>query len=398
MHDFKRVQSAGADVNSELLKIWIARYLPNLGAMSSGVRYHTENRLRVAIADPSRVATTQKLKRHLASDCAQAAMDTYKVLLATGNHVDAWQLKSLSTRIYDLYATLLECYAESFVFSPVIDYLHTIDIETERLNVAGLVIPKFENLLLTLSPILRELKAVYFSSINRHLLGFMTTQIHFTRQHILNHLSLDENIWINPYLQLLDELICIPWQHICSVVAATQDHSEVVTLAKKMLPKMSAISALTYQKALQTYPDHTSCQGRIQSAAVQRSSLRDLSMFQAYIWLSVLEGNVVAIERKLLPICLQVFPLTNVSWDLVTFAIQTIIETVDEQLDASEKQIFEPQAETIKNLFLQAAPQPGQVVQPGQITLLKEQLKQNKLANTGSVSYTWQASGSRHLP
>ncbi|MEM7795303.1 MAG: hypothetical protein AAF579_12750 [Cyanobacteria bacterium P01_C01_bin.118] len=391
MHEFKSDQSAGADANNELLEIWIARYLPNLGAISSCVRHHTEKRLRLAISDSSRAMTTQKLKRYLAIDCAQAATDTYKLLLATGSHIEVWQLKNLSTRIHDLYETLIECYAESFVFSPTIDYLHTIDAETERLKVAGLVIPRFENLLLTIAPILRELKAIYFSSVNRHLLGFMTTQIHFTRQHILSHLDLDESIWISPYLQLVDELICIPWQHICSVVASTQDRSEAVTLARKMLPKMSAISALTYQKALQTYPKHTSCQGRIQSAAVQRSSLRDLSMFQAYIWLCVLDDSVVEIEKKLLPICLQVFPLTNVSWDLVTFAIKIIVETIQSQINPLERNLFDPQAETIKNLFEQSAPQQKQ------IALLKGQLQQDQPTSAGSVSYTWQANGPRYL-
>lgn len=385
MYDFNQGQAAGADANNELLKIWIARYLPDLGAISSYVRRHAENRLRLAISDSSRVATTRKLRQHLASDCAHAATDTHQLLLATGNHIDTWQLKNLSTYIQTLYVTLIDCYEQSFIFSPTLEYLHTIDCETERLTAAGLVIPKFENLLLTIGPILRELKAVYFSSINRHLLGFMTTQIHFTCQHIISHLDLDERLWLAPYLNLLDELICIPWQHICSVVTAIDGREETVALVKKMLPQMSAISALTYQKALQTYPNHRSSQGRIQSTGVQRSSLRDLSMFQAYIWLCILEGDVSIIEKRLLPICLQVFPITKVNWELVIFAIQTILETTQLQLNTSERELFDPQAETIQNLFWQATPEGEQIMR------LQGPPPQARLTRADNISYTWQA-------
>ncbi len=383
MYDFNQGQAAGADANNELLKIWIARYLPDLGSISSYVRHHAEERLRGAISESSRSATTQKLRQHLASDCAHAATDTHQLLVATGNHIDTWQLKNLSTYIQTLYATLIDCYEQSFIFSPTLEYLHTIDCETERLAAAGSVIPKFENLLLTIGPILRELKAVYFSSINRHLLGFMTTQIHFTCQHIVSHLDLDERLWLGPYLRLLDELICIPWQHICAVMTAAEGGSEVVALVKRMLPQMSAISALTYQKALQTYPSHTSSQGRIQSAGVQRSSLRDLSMFQAYIWLCMLEGDVAIIEKRLLPICLQVFPITKVSWELVIFAIQTILEITQSQLNTSERELFETQAETIKNLFWQATPKGEQIM------CLQGPPLQARVSSAGNISYTW---------
>ncbi|MGD1854007.1 MAG: hypothetical protein ACFB2W_07120 [Leptolyngbyaceae cyanobacterium] len=371
--------------SDELLEIWVARYLPNFGEISNSVRHHVEQRLQNAIAIPARQATAHKIKRHLASDCASASAETKDLFIEMGTAINSWELKNLTPKVYQLYETLITCYERSFIFSPILEHLHTIDSEVGRLQAAALVIPEFESLLLTMSPMLNELKAVYFSSVtNRHLIGFMTTHIHFTRQHILSHLNLDETIWLTTYLQLLDELICMPWQKICSVLASTGQRPELLALVKKMMPKVNAISTLTYQKALRTYPTHISCQGRIQSAPVQRSSLRDLSMFQAYIWLSVLEDSTAVVERKLLPICLQVFPLTKVDWEMVIFAIQTIVDLIEQQLTQAENVLFSRQAQKIQALFLNNRPKMTQV------PLLKEQLQlKNSLEN---VSYTWKPS------
>jgi hypothetical protein len=382
MHEFKQGQAAGTDPNNELLKIWVARYLPDLGAISRHVRYHVEQRLRHAISDVARKATAHKIDNHLVSTVAIAQSDTQTLLSAADIRIDSWELQNLSVQIYKIYQTLIAYYADSFIFSPTVDYLHTIDSEVNRLEAAALVIPKFESLLRIITPMLRELKALYFSSINQHLIGFMTTHMHFTQQRILNYLSVEETIWLAPYLQLLDELICMPWQHICSVATTVDYRPDAIALVKRMMPKVNTISALTYNKALQTFPTHISCQGRIQSTLVHRSSLRDLSMFQAYIWLCVLENSSLIIERKLLPICLQVFPLTNVNWELVTFAIETITDAIQEQLTPAEQELFSVHADNIKTLFLNAK------LKNSQVSLLKAQLQQENSVN--NVSYTWQ--------
>ncbi|NEQ53205.1 MAG: hypothetical protein F6K11_24225, partial [Leptolyngbya sp. SIO3F4] len=321
------------------------------------------------------------IDKRLVSDCAIATVDTQTLLSATDIRIDSWELQNLSVQIYKIYKTLISCYAESFVFSPIVQYLYTIDSEESQLEVAALVIPKFESLLRSVTPMLRELKAIYFSSINQHLVGFMTTHIYFTRYRILNHLTVEETIWLSPYLQLLDELICMPWQHICSVATTINKQADAIALVKRMMPKVNSISALTYQKALQRFPNHISSQGRIQSTPVQYSSLRDLSMFQAYIWLCVLENSSSMIERNLLPICVQVFPLTKVSWELVTFAIQTITNIIQEQLTSTENKLFSVHADKIQTLFINAEPKKHVP------SLMERQLQQDNFFNNTSDNW-----------
>lgn len=359
MYGFKRVQARGVSADNELLKIWVARYLPDLGVISPHVRKHVEQRLKSAISDASRTATAKKLDHYLASDCTLAVASTQQLMRDIGIKIDTWQLQSLSVQIYSIYEALVSGYQESFIFSPVVDYLHTIEFEASQLEAATLVIPKFESLLLSITPMLRELKATYFSSINQHLVGFMTTIVHFAQQHILSHLSTDEIVWLKPYLQLLDELLCMPWQRIYTVAAAVKYPTDTVDLVKRMLPKVNSISSLTYQRLLQKFPNHISCQGRLQSLPVQHSSLRDLSMFQAYIWLSVLENSSSIIEKNLLPLCLQVFPLTKVEWELVTFAVGDITDNIQDQLTPAEQAIFGIHAEKVNALFLDSQPEPN---------------------------------------
>ncbi|MEM7063554.1 MAG: hypothetical protein AAF572_10370 [Cyanobacteria bacterium P01_B01_bin.77] len=381
MYKGKQAQSVGTDADNELLKIWVARYLPDLGAISSQVRPHIEQRLRRTILDEARQATAHKMRACLASDWGLAAAETQALLLAAGVSIDSWDLQNLSIHIHKVYETLIDGYEHSFIFSPILERLYDIESETGRLEAAALVIPKFETLMLTLGPMLHELKALYFSSINRHLVGFMTTHIHFTQRLILSHLSIDERLWLEPYLQLLDELACMPWQRICSMASVATHHPDLVALVKRMLPKMGAISLLTYQKALQAYPHHISYQGRLHSTAVQRSSMRDLNMFQTYIWLCFLEDDLSAIEKKLLPICVQSFSLTNVKWELVNFAIATLIEGIQQQLTPAENYLFAAHSDAIQTLFINVSPATNQGY------LVKQQLQGAKRLT--NVSYTW---------
>jgi len=382
MYELNPFQPVSTDANHELLKIWVARYLPELGKISGPVRKYVEQRLRLAMTNTSRQATAQRIRNHLVSDSAAAAADTQKLLLRVGLPPEMWEMQELYAKVYKLYEALIDCYEQSFIFAPVVEYLHRIEEDSCRLEAAAQVIPPFEDLMLTMGPMLRELKAVYFSSTNRHMVGFMTTQMHFTQQYILTHLDPYECLWLAPYLRLLDELMCMPWQRICSVVSTIAERPDTIALVKRMIPKVNMISALVYNKALTAYPKHNSCQGRIQSTAVQRSSLRDLNMFQAYIWLSLLEDNTIIIEKQLLPICLQVFRLTNVNGELVTFAIQSIIEAIQSQLSPSEQALFHPSSYAIERLFIDAYSKVSQV------DLLRKQLQATQYLN--SVSYIWQ--------
>lgn len=207
-----------------------------------------------------------------------------------------------------------------------------------------------------LGSLISSLQAKMVMSQNRRSIGFLTTQIHLSRQRSLRRLDVYERMWLSPYLQLTEELLCMPWQRVCAAANQHAVNSATTVLVKKMLPKASAIALAVYQRALRTYPNHISRQGRIQSETVQTSSVRDLSMFQTYIWLAVLEGDLSVIENELLPLCLLVFPCSKVKWAFVQSGIEWIGEEISNHLTSQEKSVFSSFINPIQAMFRQASP------------------------------------------
>ena len=353
----KLVQPTQATTDSELIKLWLIRYLPTLGVISAPVRRHVKQRLELAISDDARRITQQKILRSLPAACARATTEAQQFLSVSGVAYDIWEVRDLTIQIHKIYETLLSCYAESFVFAPMLDCLETIDSEQGRMDAATRILPSFNQLIWKLEPLLRELKMLYRFSSNRQMIGFMTTQLHFTQRHIIRQFDPYERLWLTSYFQMVEELICMPWRRICTSTLLKTSRLGSIALAKKMLPRTQAIAESVYRRALCDYPHHVSRQGRIQTEAVRTSSIRDINMFQAYLWLCLLENSLSVIENELLPLCLIVFPSTNVQWQLVTQGVENLMVTIQAQLSASEKTLFDKYAQPIQQLFVNANPE-----------------------------------------
>jgi hypothetical protein len=127
-------------------------------------------------------------------------------------------------------------------------------------------------------------------------------------------------------------------------------------MVQKLLPKSQAIARVVYQKALLKFPSHTSRQGQIQGQRAQASCLRDFGMFQAYIWLCVLEDSLSVVKEELLPLCLLVFPTAKVQWVFVECAVSWIVEEIQSFLDEEQLKLFSPYADRIQQLFITANP------------------------------------------
>ena len=357
MYGPKLVQPTQAETDSELLKLWLIRYLPNLGMISAPVRKHVEQRLRLAVADDARQTTQHKILKSLPAACARATTEAQQFLSVSGIAYDIWEVRDLTIQIHKIYETLLSCYAESFVFAPMLDCLGTIDSDQGRMDAAARILPDFNQLIWKIEPLLRELKVLYRFSSNRQMVGFMTTQLHFTQRHIIRQFDPYERLWLTSYFQMVEELICMPWRRICTSTLLKTSRLGSIALAKKMLPRTQAIAESVYRRALCDYPHHVSRQGRIQTEAVRTSSIRDINMFQAYLWLCLLENSLSVIENELLPLCLIVFPSTNVQWQLVTQGVENLMVTIQAQLSASEKTLFDKYAQPIQQLFVNANPE-----------------------------------------
>lgn len=344
-------------LNFQILKIWITRYLPRFELIQPQARHHVCQRLADTVAPTARQATRILVLEHLAAHCAMSGLRTQQLMAEAGVPLKILEAQAITEQIVSIYRYLMDAYVQNFIFAPVLDYLHTIDDVSSKEAVALQILPQFHTLMRGLEPLLQALQAMVASSQNLRAIGFLTTQIHLSRQRILSRLTVYERLWLSPYLQLTEELLCMPWQRVCAAASQHSDNSTAAKVVTKLLPETDAIATAVYQRALRTYPNHISRQGRIQSDAVQTSSIRDLSMFQTYIWLSLLEGNISVVENELLPLCLLVFPCSNVRWQFVQHGIQWLAEEIHLHLTSQETLMFSSYVKPIQRLFERSNPE-----------------------------------------
>lgn len=349
-------QASANALSLNLLTTWVTRYLPNLGLIPSSLRSHFEARISVVISPQSREITRNKILKNLSSNCAFAGLQAQKLMMEGNLPLVFNEAKELGEEINNIYEYLLQCYVDDFVFSPVLEKFQSIDSQASRKDVAAKILPAFDRLMKGLEPSLIRLQKKHLQSNNLRAIGFLTTQLHLTRKRVLDGLDAYERIWLSPYLQLTEELVCMPWRRICEAAKRGYSRQAEMGMVEMMLPKAESIALNVYQRAMRTYSTHISRQGWIHSEAVQRSSLRDLNMFQAYIWLVVLERNLSVIENELLPLCLLVFPCSDVRWQLVESGIKWLCEDIQTHLNPQQRVLFSYYAKLIQSRFSEANP------------------------------------------
>jgi hypothetical protein len=59
-------------------------------------------------------------------------------------------------------------------------------------------------------------------------------------------------------------------------------------------------------------------------------------MFQTYLWVSLLEGNVSAVQQELFPLCIMLYPVLNVRWELVRYMLMLLDHELGRHLSPQE--------------------------------------------------------------
>ena len=85
---------------------------------------------------------------------------------------------------------------------------------------------------------------------------------------------------------------------------------------------------------------------------VAASMIRDTTMFQTYLWLCFLQGDMSAVQDRLLPLCMMVFPSVGVSWEWVYQMLVMLMNQISEQLSAEQWDLVRPTAERLLETFM----------------------------------------------
>ncbi|HEY9638861.1 MAG TPA: hypothetical protein V6C57_00165 [Coleofasciculaceae cyanobacterium] len=334
-----------------LSKLWTAQYLPDFSTLPQPKGEFPVAELVETASSEGRAKTVDKVLRSLQLNCEQAGLATHTLFLYIPNIVDLSAARRIAHTAGRVYETTLEIYKRQLAPSPYLQYVNTSSLLFSKLALPSLMIPAIHQLAAEVEPILLQIHQQHFYSPDRRTIGFITSQFHFSTRTLLKQLTPCEQVLFAPYLKFIEEQVCIPWQRLCAAAAHHEPDSPTLMMVENLLGMSSAIAQSVYHHALQNYPHHRSRRGNLQDSGIAASTLRDLKMFQVYLWLCVLEGEMSAIEDELLPLCAAVFPSISVKWELVEGMLQLLETEIHLRINSEQSNRLRPFTQDLRQLF-----------------------------------------------
>lgn len=346
-----------------LVKLWEKRYIPDLFTVSSEEQRLAVSGLLEAASPEGRAKTVAKLQRVIKVNCECAAIKTNSLFSYIPNVINLTESSKIAEFVAQIYQKILEFYsqqspvipAQKDIFSSVanvMDFKSDANVITNS-TMPLLKMPAIEKLAREFEPVLKQLREKHLSAHDPRMIGFISTQFHFSTKLVLARLTPSEQVLLSPYFKFIEEQICIPLQRVCTAAANYDLDSPALTIVQQMLPASRDIASTVYSRAGQLYPTHRSRRGRLTDEGIKASTERDLEMFQVYLWLCLLERNMTSVENELIPLCVMVFPSVDVTWKLVREMLQLLLDEIRERLEPNYQQLLLPYTQAMQQLFSQ---------------------------------------------
>jgi hypothetical protein len=340
-----------------LLNLWAKRYTPDIFSLSLLEDPEAYYSLINANSAAGRALTVTKLTENVLDINSQMAWIQTKNLHEYIPNVldlnEARRISQFATRVYKKILQVYQKQSRSVILPTVrpsdaaaFSTLHS-NLSMRRATLARI---SYE-----LEPILLVFQEQLLASKDWRALGFMTTQLKFTNKLILNYLTPIEKVLVGSYLKFVEEQVSIPWQRVCAAATKHQIDSPELTLVEQMMPFAEEVSQTVYHRLIQLFPHYYSLSGHLTDLNVAHSSLRDLTMFQAYLWLCVLEKSLAPIEQELINLCIMVLECIGVNWVLAEQSTQLLVDEILKRLMPEQKAILLPYTQGIQKTFSQVS-------------------------------------------
>lgn len=332
-----------------LLKIWAQRYQPDLSPLASlADRSEVCASLASAASSKGRAITAAKLGGFLLEIRSQmAGIQTNDLYIYIPNIVKLSKAHQLSHDVLLIYKKLIEIYQKR---SPASASLTEIDALEGDLSTWGL--PVIEDLATELEPLLLDFQEQHIASSDWRTMGFVTTLFNFSNHLIPSKLTVYEQILMKPYFDFVEEQVALPWQRVCASAASHRLTSPVFLLVEQMLPQAKEIAKVVYSRLVQRLPNLRSRRGGLEDSGITHSCLRDLQMFQAYLWLCLLEGSIAPIEHELVDFCVMVMTGLRVEWKMTELWNELLVEEIFARLSPEQQLLLKPYTDGLQQAFL----------------------------------------------
>ncbi|APB34025.1 hypothetical protein GlitD10_1700 [Gloeomargarita lithophora Alchichica-D10] len=190
-----------------------------------------------------------------------------------------------------------------------------------------------------------------YTARDPRVLGFMSMQFHYTGLAVLDLLSPEERLALNEYLKVLDDLLYLPLQRTYVAAAGYEFHAPPLVAVRELLPLITEQAEGICANVSQQLSGYTCYSGTLDNLMVRVSSVRDVEMFQMYLCLVVLEGNLSAIQAELFPLCVMLYPPLRVNWSLVRLLVTLLDNSMQHRLSPASYGLFRPNLQVLEAMF-----------------------------------------------
>ncbi len=190
-----------------------------------------------------------------------------------------------------------------------------------------------------------------YTSEDPRAIGFVSMQFHHTGKILLDQLSPGEQVLFSPYLKVMDDHMYMPLRDAYQAAAAHESGSPELMAVQNLLPISSRVAHRVCDQIRRLNPSYQTYSGSLNSLDVRTSSIRDVEMFQVYLCLCALEGNVSSVQRQLFPLCVMLYPRLKVKWQMVQDMLQVMGWELYGQLSPGDMTVLLPYLRTLTEMF-----------------------------------------------
>jgi hypothetical protein len=234
--------------------------------------------------------------------------------------VNPWKI---TEDIYQIYEKTLEFYSQSGT--------------SQRLPIA-------------LAPAVGRIRQKYTAQDPR-VIGFVSLQFHYTGVLLLQQLNPLEKPLLEPCFKIIDDHLYMPLHRAYASAAQHPYDSPLVAAVQQLVPHCSVIAKHVVQRVSELYPGYSTFTGPLSHPTVQKSSIRDVEMFQIYLWVCILEQSLAPIQQELFPLCVMIYPAVRVHWELVRQMLHMLGQEFQQYLGTNEVKIFLPYLNVLRDMF-----------------------------------------------
>lgn len=329
-----------------LAQQWAKRYVQNLKSETAS---KAKERSPSVVSLTGRQQTADKLMQVLRTVSVQA-WSLVENLLAkeVQRHdidprlIDPWQI---SSDYFQVYSKTLEVYTQSGAMQPLSQIVNLPNAE----NIMTDLVPP-QRLATRIGSTLSTMRKKYTQHDPR-VIGFVSMQFHYTSKMLLEQLSKPEQVLMSAYFKVIDDYLYMPLYRAYDAAALHPVDSIALSAVHQLLPDCTSTAQDICQRVLRTYPNHRCYSGGLAEPVIQVSTVRDVEMFQVYLWVAALEGSVAVLQNELFPLCVMLYPTLNVNWELVRLMLHMLDQKIRDRLTPAQAQAILPYSDVLRHMF-----------------------------------------------